>query len=86
MYYVYQLQLFTDDHYRAMLRAVAGSDYINASFIDVRLVAIASCNGCNINYCHKCSYKTGICRATGSVEHTLLHRLQWRILLMTFGR
>ena len=45
MYYVYQLQLFKDDHYRIMLRAAAGSDYINASFIDVRLVAIASCNG-----------------------------------------
>ena len=47
MYYVYQLQLFTDDHYRIMLRAAAGSDYINASFIDVRLVVIASCNGYN---------------------------------------
>ena len=27
----------TDDHYRVMLRATAGQDYINASFINVRI-------------------------------------------------
>ena len=58
---------------------ITGSDYINASFIDV------SNTVCTSGALHDTLLHCDICRVMKRLEHILLHRVQSMTLLMISG-